>query len=512
VSRKKGSDNFSFKGHGGLDAVKSISTIAGSDNTNQLANPLPFERRFRPATGTKNFSVLSDYNYASLWVRWRRGYELSMYTQGAYSGLVYSSFKYYISGTAGVGGYIPGIFFVYPTVRADTRMHIVGIRPRDTFNFLDFGISVQSVTQYDETTYAVILSQNFGSPISFFTGEVLSNRFNSNGTEKSVGYNNYTVIAVGLNGVKTTPTINPDFNTLFLSFSEKESWSVINSTTLSVPAIGPPAVGEFLSTEIRMQCTCQDFLNREGFNFYNASLNQRYPYAKVLNIDPGTYDAGPDAATRVSNSNDYPGYVRTFGFIYLDQLYTAPTYADVASYSDPALYYFQPKWCKHIFASFWDMQRKFNLSNVTSSWLPQPTDEPMNEYYREKFEVDLTKQMSFLKRSHDFNWWQRYSPSLSGLPKHLLYSDKYNMIAKTLNFGQLDDLTELQDTNFQLFTLDQFNPLDPANLPQDTYDGGTYSNGVLTSTATVDLDGGQYNNGSLLPPASPPSYLNGGTY
>ena len=104
------------------------------------------------------------------------------------------------------------------------------------------------------------------------------------------------------------------------------------------------------------------------------------------------------------------------------------------------------------------------------------------------------------------------SPSLSGLPKQLLYSDKYNMIAKTLNFGQLDDVTELQDTNFELFTIDQFNPLDPANLPQDTYDGGTYSNGVLTSTATVDLDGGQYNNGSLLPPASPPSYLNGGTY
>ena len=102
MSRKKGSDNFSFRGHGGLDAVKSISTIAGSDNTNQLANPLPFERRFRPATGTKNFSVLSDYNYASLWVRWRRGYELSMYTQGAYSGLVYSSFKYYTSGTAGI--------------------------------------------------------------------------------------------------------------------------------------------------------------------------------------------------------------------------------------------------------------------------------------------------------------------------------------------------------------------------------------------------------------------------
>jgi hypothetical protein len=54
----------------------------------------------------------------------------------------------------------------------------------------------------------------------------------------------------------------------------------------------------------------------------------------------------------------------------------------------PFLFYFQPKWCKHIYASFWDMQRRFNLSDVTSFRLPQPNDEPMNEYYREKFEID----------------------------------------------------------------------------------------------------------------------------
>ena len=512
MARKKGSDDFSFKGQRPIESFKPLSHVVGSDNKNQLINSLPFKRRFRPAVNTKDFSVLSDYNYASLWVRWRRGYELSMYTQGAYSGLVYSSFKYYVSGTAGVGGYIPGIFFVYPTKRADTRMHIVGIRPRDTFNFLDFGISIQSVTQYNDTTYAVVLSQRFGSPISYFTGEVLSNRFNSDGTAKTYGYNNYTVVAVGFNGVVTPPSINPDFNTLFLSVAENQSWSVVNSNTIVVPATGPPLVGEFLTTEIRVQCSCQDFLNREGFNFYNLSLKQRYPYTKVQNIDPGYFDAGPNAPTRLSTSSDYPGYVRTFGFIYLNEIYTVPTYSDTALYSDPFLFYYQPKWCKHIYAAFWDMQRKFNLSDVTSYRLPQPNDEPMNEYYRENFEVDLKKQISFLKRDEDFIWWQRYSPSLSGLPKHLLYSDKYNMIAKTLNFGQIDDVTELQDTNFQLFTIDQFNPLDPAGLPQDVYDGGTYANGVTVTSSTNVLDGGQYTNGGLVPPSYPPTFINGGTY
>jgi hypothetical protein len=317
---------------------------------------------------------------------------------------------------------------------------------------------------------------------------------------------------VGFNGVVTTPSINPDFNTLFLSAAENQSWSVVDSNTIVIPATGPPLVGEFLTTEIRVQCSCQDFLNRESFNFYNLSLKQRYPYTKTQNIDPGYFDAGPNAPTRLSPSSDYPGYVRTFGFIYLNKIYTAPVYSDTALYSDPFLFYYQPKWCKHIYASFWDMQRKFNLSDVTSYRLPQPNDEPMNEYYRENFEVDLKKQMSFLKRDEDFIWWQRYSPSLSGLPKHLLYSDKYNMIAKTLNFGQIDDVTELQDTNFQLFTIDQFNPLDPAGLPQDIYDGGTYANGVTVTSSTNVLDGGQYTNGGLVPPSYPPTFINGGTY
>jgi hypothetical protein len=136
----------------------------------------------------------------------------------------------------------------------------------------------------------------------------------------------------------------------------------------------------------------------------------------------------------------------------------------------------------------------------------------MNEYYREKFEIDLKKQMSDLKLEEDLVWWQRYSPSLGGLSKHLLYSDKYNMIAKTLNFGQLNDFSELQDTNFELFTIETFNPLNPSALPQDIYDGGTYANGVIITGFSNSIDGGQYNNSNLVPSFSPLSFINGGTY
>ena len=170
MARKRGSDNFGFRDFKATNPVNQPRTIRGSDNAGELLRPLPFKRRFRPATGTKDFSLLSDYDYASLWVRWRRGYELAMYSQQAYDGLTYS-FKYFVSGTPGVGTFLPGIAFMYLTTRSDMRMWMVGIRPRDSFNFLNFGYSVVSVTDYDANTYAVRLSSNFGAPISFFTGE-----------------------------------------------------------------------------------------------------------------------------------------------------------------------------------------------------------------------------------------------------------------------------------------------------------------------------------------------------
>ncbi len=510
MARKKGSDNFGFRDFKASKPVEQPKTIRGSDNRLELSSPLPFKRRFRPATGTKDFSVISEYDYASLWVRWRRGYELAMYSQQAYDGLTYS-FKYFPQGNPGTGVFVPGACFMYPTTRSDMRMWMVGVRPRDSFNFLNFGYSVSSVTKYNEDTYAVQLNTRFGAPISFFTGEVLSNRFNADGSEKQYGYNNYTVTAVGFNNVPLTPTFAPIFNTLFLSVSKGKSWSVVDATTLAVPASGPPAIGEYLTTEMRAQCTCPDFLNRENLNLWDVSLRQRYPYTRVQNMDPGFYDAGPNQAQRLNNSSDDPGYARAFGFIYLNEIYNIASYSE-ASYSDPNLYYFQPKWCKHIYAAMWDMQLRYNQTTTTSPWvLHQPNDEPMNEYYREKFDRDLEKQFTFLKREKDLVWWQRYSPTKDGMPDRIMLPDMYNMMAKTLNVGGLDSATPMRPQAFDMFTFDTFDPFAPVS-PENlqVYDGGTYAYGSPVSMPVNILDGTTYKNGTQ---AFVPAFaLNGGTY
>jgi len=159
----------------------------------------------------------------------------------------------------------------------------------------------------------------------------------------------------------------------------------------------------------------------------------------------------------------------------------------------------------------WDLERRFNQSDTASPWLPQPNDEPMNEWYREKFNIELKKQVSFLKRERDLTWWQRYSPTQDDMPTHMMYPDMYNMMSKTLNAGDLTSFATLQARNFEMSTVDQFDPFAPVDYNNlNSYDGGTYANGDPVVTPTNTFDGGTYTNGDLNPAAATP--INGGVY
>ena len=508
MGRSKGIDDFNFKSHKNVDSYKSIKNITGVDNTNQLNKPLSIERRFRPALNTKNFSTTSEYNYASLWARWRRGYELSVYAQQAYGGLNYS-FKYFIA-NPNVGTFLPGLCFMYPTTKTDMRMYMVGIRPRDSFNFLDFGYAIDSVTLYNSTTYAVKLTNKFGAPVSFFKGEVLSNRFNSDGTQKQYGYNNYTVVNVGINGIPVTPTFLPIFNTLFLSFSPDNSWAVVDDNTLAVPASGPPLPGEYLTTEMRYGCTCPDYLAREGFNLYKSTTEKGYPITQTYNVTPGFYDAGALEDPRYLASKDMPGFVRDFGVIYLNQIYNIPSATEV-SYSDPNVYFHQLKWCKHIYAAMWDLRLRFGQVSTTLPWLVQPNDEPLNEYYREMFEKKLAKEMDFFNRERDLRWWERQSPAKNDMPMHMMYSDMQNMMIKILNVGG-SGVSSLQTNNFVMSTIEEFNPFAGGILPAGVYDGGTYASGMPVTQPINSINGGTYTSGVIDPFYVPFGTVNGGIY
>ena len=516
MARRKGSDDFGWNTHQPKKSKFGFSSFTGASSQHQLSSPVPFKNKFRPDFNLKDFSILYDYNYASMWTRWRRGYELYMYANQAYVGLNYS-FRYWTTGTVGVGAALPGVCYMYPSMSQDMAMRMVAVRPRDSFNFLDFGYSIKSVTQTSGTVYAVELSSNFGPPISFFSGEILSDRFAADGTEKTT-YNNYVVVGVGNGTTPITPGFAPIFNSIFISLDTNNSWSVIDNETLAAPA-GLPTVGDYFTTEMRFGCNCPDYLAREDFNLYEYSLKRRYPYTLPQDLKPGLYDAGKDyLSSRTENTRDFPGFTRDFGFLYVKKLLDLPTYTDGNKvYSDPSLIYFAPRWCKHIYASFWDMRKRFNPNepSITQPWLAQPTDEPMDDRYRDQFDRDLQKQTTFENRQKNLRWWEKYSPSINSIQVHMMYPDMHPTMVKALNFDTLASgvSTPMTASGFQIFTLDQFNPFAPSDATnQDRFDGGTYAFGVVTSGSAIVYDGGNYAFGVPLAAPSFPSNLNGGTY
>jgi len=520
--RRKGSDFFGWDNHSPKKSDFSFDGIPGASKASSLNRPMPWKNKFRPDQNLKDFSVLFDYNYASMWTRWRRGYELYTYTNQALLGLNYT-FRYAINGQAGSGGVeLPGLCYMYPSSDQDMGMRMVVIRPRDSFNFLDFGYSIKSVFDYDTTNniIGVELSSNFGAPISFFTGEVLSDRFAADGTEKTT-YSNYTVVAVGTKaGGPAVPSPAPFQDTLFLSVTADTSWTSIEDQSFTAPAVSNPTVGEYLTTAMRFGCNCPDYLAREDFNLYKYGTNRNYPYTLPQDLKPGTYDAGTNTfeGERPVQLRDFPGFVRDFGFLYTKQLLNLPAYRDdaAASYSDPNLLYFQPRFCKHIYATWWDMQNRFTNYSYLDAYLAQPTDEPLDDRYREHFERNLIKQTDFLHKVKELNWWEKYSPSKEGVPDHILYSDMNPVVVKVLNFDTLASggVSPLVPSGFSMFDIDTFNPLQPVP-PENTpiADGGTYLNGIVVSgfSPIIIYDGGAYLSGSGLPPLYRPS-INGGTY
>ena len=519
--RKKGSDYFGWDNHSPKKSSFSFNKVPGATSASALNRSMPWHQKFRPDQQLKDFSLLFDYSYSSMWSRWRRGYELYMYTNQALVGLNYT-FRYAMNGQAGSGGTeIPGLMYMYPSSEQDMGMRMTVIKPRDSLNLLDLGLAVKSVFDYDVANkiIGVELTSNFGAPVSLMTGEVVSDRFQADGTPKTT-YSNYTVVAVGTKaGGPAVPQEAATQDTLFLSMTADTSWTTVEDESFIVPANSVPVVGEFLSSAMRFGCNCPDYLGREDFNLYKYAQKRNYPFTTTQDLKPGIYDPGNETygGERPVNTRDFPGFARDFGFIYTKQLLDITNYKDNAgsSYSDPNVLFFQPRFCKHIYASWWDMQNRFPNYKYLAPFLAQPSDEPLDDRYREYFDRQLAKQTAFLQSTEALQWWETYSPAKSTVPNHVLYSDMNPTMVKVMNFDTLASgvTTRLVPSGFIMFDIDEFNPLQP--VPPDerpVIDGGIYIDGITSGTApSIIYDGGEYLSGSGLPPLFRPA-INGGTY
>ena len=162
------------------------------------------------------------------------------------------------------------------------------------------------------------------------------------------------------------------------------------------------------------------------------------------------------------------------------------------------------------------MQNRFSNYKYLNAYLVQPTDEPMDDRYREQFEINLKKEINQVQKVEKLNWWEKYSTTKDKVPDRVVYSDMNPVLVKVLNFDTLaSGVTQpIVPSGFTMFDIDVYNPLQPVP-PENTpiADGGTYLNGVTASgfSPIIIYDGGDYLDGSGLPPLYRPS-INGGTY
>jgi hypothetical protein len=145
--------------------------------------------------------------------------------------------------------------------------------------------------------------------------------------------------------------IDIDTATNELIFQRKDSYggsTFGDKLVTTVPAHRGFLNNRFLTTELRWQCSCQDFTRRSGYDFYSEVTNKRFPVTAITSTKPGQV---LEKDNSLSNERDLPGNFSDLGYTAVNNFYQLPEYEDTASTSYTNLEYYQLRWCKHIYAA-----------------------------------------------------------------------------------------------------------------------------------------------------------------
>ena len=146
-----------------------------------------------------------------------------------------------------------------------------------------------------------------------------------------------------------------DANTNEIIFQKADSYGAKTVDTVAkttVPAHRGFAVGRFLTTELRWNCSCQDFSRRDSYDLFSRKNHEKFPVTALRDTKPGNV-LQPDGST--SNERDIPGTFRDLGYVTINNFYQLPEYEDEEEFSFQNLLYYQLRWCKHIYAAMWSL-------------------------------------------------------------------------------------------------------------------------------------------------------------
>lgn len=237
----------------------------------------------------------------------------------------------------------PGIFSSYTRAGSTVTVNCTQSHGLATGNSIFAVILGGAVTskQYVVTVTSSTQLQFSTSDSGVTGGSLIVNRL-------ILGYDYGNYVGYTLTGIDTTTTE--------LIFQRADSYgakTVNGKYVTTVPAERGFTVGRFLTTEMRYQCTCQDYIRREGYNLYSDKTDSKLPVTPITSTKPG-YRLNKD--NTVSGVRDNPGSYGDLGYITTTSgFYNLPDYKDQASNSYPQLFYYQLRWCKHIYAALFSI-------------------------------------------------------------------------------------------------------------------------------------------------------------
>jgi len=236
----------------------------------------------------------------------------------------------------------PGIFSTYSRTGSTVTVNCTAVHGLSTGNkvfvavttgLVSSGQYVITVTSPTQFTFTTIDS---GST----TGNLILNRLIPG--FRYDDYVGYTVTGV-------------DLTTREIIFQKDDSYGA-RTTGGTIETILPAhrgfEVGRFLTTEVRWQCSCQDYMRRDGYNLYSELTTKRFPVSAITSTKPGQVE---DAEGNLSNERDIPGSFSDLGYVTINNFYQLPTYKDTKEFSYPNLMYYQLRWCKHIYAAMFSI-------------------------------------------------------------------------------------------------------------------------------------------------------------
>ena len=236
----------------------------------------------------------------------------------------------------------PGITSTYSRSGSEVTVTCSSVHGLSTGNKVFLDVSTGNVAS---GRYTIEVTSTTEFKITTITSGTTSGNLKLNRLLRGFRYDDYVGYTV----------TGSDADTNEIIFQKADSYGAKTVDTIAkttVPAHRGFAVGRYLTTELRWNCSCQDFSRRDSYDLFSQKNHEKFPVTALRDTKPGNV-LQPDGT--LSTERDIPGTFRDLGYVTINNFYQLPEYEDEKEFSFQNLLYYQLRWCKHIYAAMWSL-------------------------------------------------------------------------------------------------------------------------------------------------------------